>query len=104
MYNKLSGMTGTAKTEEEEFREIYNMYVIEIPTNKECIREDMADMMFATEKGKYAAIVKFIEEVHATGQPILVGTISVESNEYLSKLLTKKYFVWLFLNSTSPSL
>ena len=89
MYNKLSGMTGTAKTEEEEFREIYNMYVIEIPTNKECIREDMADMMFATEKGKYAAIVKFIEEVHATGQPILVGTISVESNEYLSKLLTK---------------
>ena len=89
MYNKLSGMTGTAKTEEEEFRDIYNMYVIEIPTNKPCIREDMADMMFATEKGKYDAIVKFIEEVHATGEPILVGTISVESNERLSKMLTK---------------
>ena len=65
------------------------MYVIEIPTNKPCIREDMADMMFATEKGKYDAIVKFIEEVHATGEPILVGTISVESNERLSKMLTK---------------
>ena len=89
MYNKISGMTGTAKTEEEEFRDIYNMYVIEIPTNKPCIREDMADMMFATEKGKYDAIVKFIEEVHATGEPILVGTISVESNERLSKMLTK---------------
>ena len=89
MYNKISGMTGTAKTEEEEFRDIYNMYVIEIPTNKPCIREDMADMMFATEKGKYDAIVKFIEEVHATGEPILVGTISVESNEKLSKMLTK---------------
>ena len=89
MYNKISGMTGTAKTEEEEFRDIYNMYVIEIPTNKPCIREDMADMMFATEKGKYDAIVKFIEEVHATGEPILVGTISVESNERLSKMLSK---------------
>ena len=89
MYNKISGMTGTAKTEEEEFRDIYNMYVIEIPTNKPCVREDMADMMFATEKGKYDAIVKFIEEVHATGEPILVGTISVESNEKLSKMLTK---------------
>ena len=89
MYNKISGMTGTAKTEEEEFRDIYNMYVIEIPTNKPCIREDMADMMFATEKGKYDAIVKFIEKVHATGEPILVGTISVESNERLSKMLTK---------------
>ena len=89
MYNKISGMTGTAKTEEEEFRDIYNMYVIEIPTNKPCIREDMADMMFATEKGKYDAIVKFIEEVHATGEPILVGTISVESTERLSKMLTK---------------
>ena len=89
MYNKISGMTGTAKTEEEEFRDIYNMYVIEIPANKPCIREDMADMMFATEKGKYDAIVKFIEEVHATGEPILVGTISVESNERLSKMLTK---------------
>ena len=91
MYNKISGMTGTAKTEEEEFRDIYNMYVIEIPTNKPCIREDMADLMFATEKGKYNAIVNFIKERHATGQPILVGTISVESNEFLSKLLQKEH-------------
>ena len=89
MYKKLSGMTGTAKTEEEEFRNIYNMYVIEIPTNKPCIREDMADLMFATEKGKYNAIVEFIKEINEAGQPILVGTISVESNEHLSKLLTK---------------
>jgi len=89
MYNKIAGMTGTAKTEEEEFRDIYNMYVIEIPTNKPCIREDMADYMYATMKGKYAAIVNFIKQVHETGQPILVGTISVEANEYLSSLLKK---------------
>ena len=89
MYAKISGMTGTAKTEEEEFREIYNMYVIEIPTNKPCIRTDMSDLMYATESGKYKAIVEFIKEVHATGQPILVGTISVESNERLSRMLEK---------------
>ena len=99
MYNKISGMTGTAKTEEEEFREIYNMYVIEIPTNKPCIREDMADLMFATEKGKYNAIVKFIKEVHEKGQPILVGTISVESNEYLSSLLKKEHLPHEVLNA-----
>ena len=99
MYNKISGMTGTAKTEEEEFRDIYNMYVIEIPTNKPCIREDMADLMFATEKGKYAAIVNFIKEVHSTGQPILVGTISVESNEYLSSLLKKENLSHEVLNA-----
>ena len=99
MYNKLSGMTGTAKTEEEEFREIYNMYVIEIPTNKPLIREDMADLMFATEKGKYNAIVEFIKEKHETGQPILVGTISVESNEHLSKLLTKAKLKHEILNA-----
>ena len=99
MYNKISGMTGTAKTEEEEFRDIYNMYVIEIPTNKPCIREDMADLMFATEKGKYNAIVNFIKEVHAKGQPILVGTISVESNEHLSKLLQKEHLPHEVLNA-----
>ena len=99
MYNKLSGMTGTAKTEEEEFRDIYNMYVIQIPTNKPCIREDMADLMFATEKGKYASIINFIKEVHAKGQPILVGTISVESNEYLSKLLQKEHLPHEVLNA-----
>ena len=99
MYGKISGMTGTAKTEEEEFREIYNMYVIEIPTNKPCIREDMADLMFATEKGKYNAIVNFIKQVHATGQPILVGTISVESNEFLSSLLKKEHLPHEVLNA-----
>ena len=89
MYRKIAGMTGTAKTEEEEFRDIYNMYVIEIPTNRPCIREDMIDKLYSSERGKYSAIVEFIKEVHETGQPILVGTISVESNEHLSKLLQK---------------
>lgn len=90
MYNKLSGMTGTAKTEEEEFRDIYNMYVIQIPTNKPVIREDLPDLVYATEKGKFAAIVRKIKEVHETGQPILVGTVSVENNEKLSELLKKE--------------
>ena len=90
MYNKLSGMTGTAKTEEEEFRNIYNMYVIQIPTNKPVIREDLADLVYSTEAGKYQAIVKTIKKIHETGQPILVGTISVENNEKLSALLKKE--------------
>lgn len=89
MYNKLSGMTGTAKTEEEEFRNIYNMYVICIPTNKPVIREDLADIVYATEKGKYKAIINTVKEIHSKGQPILIGTISVESNEHLSGLLKK---------------
>ncbi len=89
MYKKLSGMTGTAKTEEEEFRDIYNMYVIEIPTNKEVIREDYADLVYATSKGKYDAILRYVKEVHETGEPILIGTISVEANEFLSELLKK---------------
>jgi len=89
MYKKLSGMTGTAKTEEEEFRSIYNMYVIEIPTNKEVVREDYSDLVYATSKGKYEAIIKYVTEIHKTGEPILIGTISVEANEYLSSLLKK---------------
>jgi len=89
MYNKLSGMTGTAKTEEEEFRSIYNMYVIEIPTNKPVIREDLADLVYANQSAKYKAIVNTVKEINATGRPILIGTISVEANEYLSKLLSK---------------
>ncbi len=89
MYEKLSGMTGTAKTEEEEFRNIYNMYVIQIPTNKPIARVDLPDLVYANMNGKYKAIVNCIKEIHSTGQPILVGTISVEANEYLSKLLTK---------------
>jgi len=89
MYNKLSGMTGTAKTEEEEFRNIYNMYVITIPTNKPVIREDLADLVYATSEAKYKAIVNTVKEINSTGRPILIGTISVEANEYLSNLLKK---------------
>ncbi len=89
MYEKLSGMTGTAKTEEEEFRNIYNMYVICIPTNRPIARVDLPDLVYANMAGKYKAIVNSIKEIHASGQPILVGTISVEANEHLSKLLTK---------------
>ena len=90
MYQKLSGMTGTAKTEEEEFREIYNMDVVIIPTNKPIIRNDMDDAIYATEAGKIHAIVDRIAEVHATGQPVLVGTISIEKSELISKLLKKR--------------
>ncbi|MBQ6840899.1 MAG: preprotein translocase subunit SecA [Bacilli bacterium] len=89
MYNKLSGMTGTAKTEEEEFRNIYNMYVITIPTNRPVIREDLADLVYANAKSKYKAIINTVKYIHEKGQPILIGTISVESNEYLSGLLKK---------------
>ena len=90
MYKKLSGMTGTAKTEEEEFRNIYNMYVIPIPTNKPVARIDYADLVYPTEKGKYKAIIRVIKEKHKTGQPILVGTIAVETSELISNMLTKE--------------
>ncbi len=99
MYNKLSGMTGTAKTEEEEFVNIYNMYVIQIPTNKPVARKDLADLVYPTEKGKFSAIVRVIKEIHATGQPILVGTISVEKNEELSQLLKKEKLPHEILNA-----
>ena len=99
MYKKLSGMTGTAKTEEEEFRNIYNMYVIQIPTNKPVIRIDMADLLYATKKDKYAAIVKEIKERHATGQPILVGTIAIETSEIISDLLKKERIKHEVLNA-----
>ena len=89
MYKKLSGMTGTAKTEEEEFRDIYNMYVICIPTNKPVIREDFSDLLFATAEGKYNAIVNEIKERHKKGQPVLVGTIAVETSELISEKLKK---------------
>ena len=89
MYNKLAGMTGTAKTEEEEFRDIYNMYVIVIPTNKPIARIDDTDLVFATQKGKYKAIVNEIKERHETGQPVLVGTIAVETSELISSMLKK---------------
>ena len=90
MYNKLSGMTGTAKTEEEEFRNIYNMFVICIPTNKPVIRIDETDLLYPGKEGKYNAIVKVIEMKHKEGQPVLVGTIAIETSEIISKMLTKK--------------
>ncbi len=89
MYKKLSGMTGTAKTEEEEFRNIYNMFVIEIPTNMPVIRIDDNDLIFATMEGKYKALAEEITKRHHLGQPQLVGTISIESSELLSSLLKK---------------
>jgi len=89
MYKKLSGMTGTAKTEESEFMSIYDLDVVEIPTNKPLRRTDMEDAIFPTEKGKFDAIVEGIKKIHATGQPVLVGTISVERSEYLSSRLTR---------------
>ena len=89
MYKKLSGMTGTAKTEEEEFRDIYNMYVIQIPTNKPIARKDYGDLLFATKEGKYKAIVNEIKERHEKGQPVLVGTIAVETSELISERLKK---------------
>ena len=89
MYKKLSGMTGTAKTEEEEFREIYNMQVIQIPTNKPIIRDDRADLLYPTLSSKFHAVVKDIQERHKKGQPVLVGTVAVETSELLSDLLTK---------------
>lgn len=99
MYNKLSGMTGTAKTEEEEFRNIYNMYVICIPTNKPVIREDATDLLYPGKEGKYNAIIRVVEERHKLGQPILIGTIAIETSELLSKMLTKKKIKHEVLNA-----
>lgn len=99
MYNKLAGMTGTAKTEEEEFREIYNMYVIEIPTNKPVVRTDYGDLIFATKAGKYKAILEEIKEKHAKGQPVLVGTIAVETSELISSMLKKEHIPHEVLNA-----
>ncbi len=90
MYSKLSGMTGTAKTEEEEFRNIYNMNVVEIPTNEPVIRIDDNDLIFASMEAKYVALAEEIEKRHKIGQPLLVGTVSIESSELLSKLLKKR--------------
>lgn len=89
MYEKLSGMTGTAKTEEEEFRNIYNMNVIAIPTNKPIARDDRADLIFATMNGKYEAVAAEIAERHKAGQPVLVGTVAIETSEIISNLLTR---------------
>jgi preprotein translocase subunit SecA len=99
MYNKLSGMTGTAKTEEQEFREIYGVDVIEIPTNKPVIREDHSDVIYKTEAGKYNAVIEEIIERNKKGQPVLVGTISIEKSELLSKMLEKKHVKHTVLNA-----
>lgn len=90
MYQKLSGMTGTAKTEEEEFRDIYNMDVVVIPTNKPIVRDDMQDAVFTNEKSKFKAITNKVIEANEKGQPVLVGTISIENSELISQMLNKK--------------
>src|SRR6184192_908386 len=90
LYEKLAGMTGTAKTEEKEFVEIYNLDVVEIPTNVAVARADENDLVFKTKEGKFTAVVRDIEERTREGQPVLVGTIAVETSEYLSQLLTRK--------------
>ncbi|EKB55669.1 preprotein translocase subunit SecA [Falseniella ignava] len=87
MYDKLAGMTGTAKTEEEEFREIYNMNVVQIPTNRPIARKDYSDLLYPNLRSKFSAVVKDIKERHEKGQPILVGTVAVETSEHLSHLL-----------------
>ena len=99
MYKKLAGMTGTAKTEEEEFRNIYNMFVVEIPTNVPVIRIDEPDLIFRSMKAKYLAIAKDIKERHEKGQPVLVGTISIESSELLSNLLKRNGIPHSVLNA-----
>ncbi|WP_283587377.1 preprotein translocase subunit SecA [Limosilactobacillus viscerum] len=99
MYNKLSGMTGTAKTEQEEFREIYNMETITIPTNRPVARKDEPDLLYPTLQSKFAAVVKRIKSLHAKGQPILVGTVAVETSEYLSHLLDQEHIPHVVLNA-----
>ncbi len=90
MYKKLAGMTGTAKTEEEEFRNIYNMNVIVIPTNRSIVRDDRADLIYSSVDGKFKAVVNDIAERYAKGQPVLVGTVAIETSEVISKYLTKR--------------
>lgn len=99
MYKKLSGMTGTAKTEEEEFREIYNMQVITIPTNRPIARKDMPDILYPTLDSKFHAVVEEIKKRHANGQPVLVGTVAIESSERLSHLLDEAGIPHAVLNA-----
>ena len=99
MYKKLSGMTGTAKTEEEEFKGIYSLDVVQIPTNRPMIRKDMNDLVYRTIKGKFSQVVAEIERRHQTGQPILVGTVSVEVSELLSRMLTMRGIAHEVLNA-----
>ena len=99
MYKKLSGMTGTAKTEEEEFRGIYKLDVVTIPTNRPMIRKDLNDAVYMTQKGKFNAVVEEVVRRHATGQPILVGTVSVEKSEILSRMLDQRGVRHVVLNA-----
>ncbi|RRD38286.1 preprotein translocase subunit SecA [Leptotrichia sp. OH3620_COT-345] len=99
MYDKLSGMTGTAKTEEEEFKQIYKLRVIEVPTNKPVIRQDLSDVIYMTKNAKYKAIAKKIKELYAKGQPVLVGTASIEHSEDVSALLKKEKIPHEILNA-----
>ncbi|SES27860.1 preprotein translocase subunit SecA [Salisediminibacterium halotolerans] len=99
MYEKLSGMTGTAKTEEEELRNIYNMNVFAVPTNEPMVREDRSDLIYKTLDAKHRAIVDHIEELYKTGQPVLVGTVNVDSSELVSKLLKKRKIPHNVLNA-----
>lgn len=89
MYWKLAGMTGTAKTEQEEFYKVYGLETLAIPTNKPIMREDKADLLFKNEKGKFGYVLQYITEIHQSGRPILVGTVSVDKSEYLSRELSK---------------
>lgn len=99
LYKKLAGMTGTAATEAEEFSKIYNLEVVEVPTNKPAIRKDLADRIYKNEHGKWMAVVKEIKERHEKGQPVLVGTISIERNEFLSELLAREGVPHKLLNA-----
>ena len=99
LYAKLSGMTGTAKTEEEEFLEIYNMRVLVIPTNKPIQRIDAEDLIFGTQKAKFEALLETVKEVHETGQPILVGTVAVETSEYISMMMKQRKIKHEILNA-----
>jgi len=103
MYQKLAGMTGTAKTEEEEFLDIYNMNVVMIPTNRPIVRDDMDDSIYSTERGKFGAIVEDIVIAHETGQPVLVGTISIEKSELISDMLKKRGVKHNVLNAKQHS-
>ncbi len=99
MYKKLAGMTGTAKTEEEEFRNIYNMYVIEIPTNRAIARFDAPDLVYATKEAKYKAIINEVKARYEKGQPVLIGTIAIETSELISSLLKKAHIPHEVLNA-----
>ncbi len=99
IYTKLSGMTGTALTEEAEFREIYKLDVVEIPTNKPVIRVDHEDLVFKNEKGKYHAVIEQIKECHAKGQPVLVGTVTIDKSELLSNMLKRQGIKHVVLNA-----